>query len=350
MIHELLWASALAMGLLVVLLAVGAIAHAVWVQLRLEPRARRIRRATGALTQLFLGGQDVARTVDAVGALPIRQQTELLGSLARAVSGEQRIMIRDVAARVGLTATGARWTRSANPTRRLRGVRIVANVGAGHDDLATLLADRSDQVRAEAVRLVVNDPTADGVLGLLRLLGDDHPGVAFAAKDALVRCGGATGVTLSGLDPDELDPRTLTDLLDVAVQVAHISLEPLADALLRHTDPVVRAGAIRLTAGIGATVATTTLVDLLDDDEVRVRAAAADGLGRLNHWPATPRLAARLADPAWDVRLAAGLALRRMGAPVGSTCVGRWATPTPSHATWPARSSTCPNSASRAER
>ena len=46
-----------------------------------------------------------------------------------------------------------------------------------------------------------------------------------------------------------------------------------------------------------------------------VRAAAAQALGKLRHWPAAAALAALLRDRAWEVRRAAGFALRALGAP-----------------------------------
>ncbi|MPZ74334.1 MAG: hypothetical protein GEU74_14105, partial [Nitriliruptorales bacterium] len=51
----------------------------------------------------------------------------------------------------------------------------------------------------------------------------------------------------------------------------------------------------------------------LDDPDAAVRAAAVEGLGSLGHWPSAPSLSDRLGDPAWPVRRAAGLALRRLG-------------------------------------
>jgi HEAT repeat protein len=57
------------------------------------------------------------------------------------------------------------------------------------------------------------------------------------------------------------------------------------------------------------------LIELLEDDDPSVRAAAAQGLGRMQHWKAASLLSSRLRDSAWRVRRAAGLALRSIGAP-----------------------------------
>ncbi|MCC5949747.1 MAG: HEAT repeat domain-containing protein [Nitriliruptoraceae bacterium] len=315
MIRDLLWSAGLALVGLVLLLAIGSLAHAVWVRVREPHRAGRVRAATGALTQLSLGTGTLEGAVEAVAALGIRQQTELFGALGRAVSGQQLATITLVAERVGLTATGERWTQSTNPTRRLRGVRILSNVGAGPSSLSALLQDRSAAVRAESVRLVVNDPTEPGIVRLLGLLADGEPAVAFAAKDALVRCGAATSAVLQRRGATDVAPHTVPDLLDVAVQVAHVAMAPMAAELAAHSDPRVRVGAVRLTAAIGAAASAATLTASLTDDDGAVRAAAAAGIARVGHWPATPQLAACLSDPAWDVRLAAGLSLRRLGAP-----------------------------------
>jgi hypothetical protein len=44
-------------------------------------------------------------------------------------------------------------------------------------------------------------------------------------------------------------------------------------------------------------------------------ACPARALGRIEHWPSAPRLGALLSDGVWEVRSAAGLALRALGAP-----------------------------------
>jgi HEAT repeat protein len=57
------------------------------------------------------------------------------------------------------------------------------------------------------------------------------------------------------------------------------------------------------------------LTELLKDSDSRVRAAAANGLGRMQHWPAASQLAESLRDATWHVRRDAALALRAIGAP-----------------------------------
>ena len=61
---------------------------------------------------------------------------------------------------------------------------------------------------------------------------------------------------------------------------------------------------------------------MLDDDDARVRTAAAASLGQLGHWPAAVSLKRCLRDPSWDVRRAAALALRGLG-PVGEILLRR---------------------------
>ncbi|MCW3016357.1 MAG: rane protein of unknown function, partial [Solirubrobacterales bacterium] len=53
----------------------------------------------------------------------------------------------------------------------------------------------------------------------------------------------------------------------------------------------------------------------LADADAGVRAAAARSLGAAGHWTAAGKLRRALGDPAWEVRRAAGLALRALGAP-----------------------------------
>jgi cobalamin biosynthesis protein CbiG len=64
------------------------------------------------------------------------------------------------------------------------------------------------------------------------------------------------------------------------------------------------------------------LVQLLEDPDPRVRAAAAAGLGQTALWAAAPQLLQHLHDPDWSVRRSAAAALRRLG-PVGRLCLRR---------------------------
>jgi HEAT repeat protein len=57
------------------------------------------------------------------------------------------------------------------------------------------------------------------------------------------------------------------------------------------------------------------LVEHLEDGSPDVRAAALRALGRIGHWPRAPEMADRMRDTSWDVRRAAGLALRDLGSP-----------------------------------
>jgi HEAT repeat protein len=65
----------------------------------------------------------------------------------------------------------------------------------------------------------------------------------------------------------------------------------------------------------GVEQSTEVLLQMLSDGAPVVRAAAAQGLGRLGYWPAVQALRLALADSAWLVRQSAALALRSLGAP-----------------------------------
>jgi HEAT repeat protein len=69
-----------------------------------------------------------------------------------------------------------------------------------------------------------------------------------------------------------------------------------------------------LLGAIGGAEAAARLIELLSDDDARVRAGAASALGRMRYWQAGSLLAERLRDQRWRVRREAGLALRALGA------------------------------------
>ena len=77
-----------------------------------------------------------------------------------------------------------------------------------------------------------------------------------------------------------------------------------------------RAGpAATLVGAIGGGPAIGLLLRLLGDEAPEVRAAAARGLGKAEHWPAAAVLAGLLGDSSCAVRREAGVALRRLGSP-----------------------------------
>jgi HEAT repeat protein len=85
--------------------------------------------------------------------------------------------------------------------------------------------------------------------------------------------------------------------------------------LTDNGDPIVRERAVALIGAIGELDGAEAVTRRLEDAVAAVRTAAARALGFMKHWPAAPAIAGLLRDRSWEVRHAAGLALRDLGSP-----------------------------------
>jgi hypothetical protein len=269
---------------------------------RRRRQADALRRARELLRLAVLGEAPLDLAGAALRRLPLD------GGLA----GLERL--RQIAEAAGVCARARGWCRSRRWWRRVRGLRLLAQLGADRATLPRLLDDPHPAVRAAAADVVALPVPPQVVARLLTMLDDPDALCRFSAKAALLRAGrgGATGVC-DYLDADRI-PQPVAALA-VAVTLADPSFVRPA---LRHStaeDPAVRRGAAALLARTGGDLVTARLTRLLGDPDAGVRAAAAEALGEVGHWPAAAALADALRDPVWDVRCAAAVTLRRLGPP-----------------------------------
>jgi hypothetical protein len=309
--------------LVLVLLAEAAVVLGVLLALvgRVAVTSRRRRRHADALRGArellrlaVLGEAPPDRAVATLRLLPLDRGLAVLLELATSVGGAGLERLRQIAEAAGVCARARGWCRSRRWWRRLRGLRLLAQLGADRAALPRFLDDPHPAVRAAAADAVAPPVPPQVVARLLTMLDDPDTLCRFSATAALLRAGrgGATGVC-DYLDADRV-PQPVAALA-VAVTLADPRFVRPA---LRHStaaDPAVRRGATALLARTGGDPVTARLTQLLGDPDAGVRAAAAEALGELGHWPAAAVLADALRDPAWDVRCAAAVTLRRLGPP-----------------------------------
>ncbi|MBN4074280.1 HEAT repeat domain-containing protein, partial [bacterium AH-315-D21] len=111
------------------------------------------------------------------------------------------------------------------------------------------------------------------------------------------------------------DEQATVALLEVVVLIAEPGCEEIAQRLSSHPSSRIRELCAELFVRLGGDDATTTLVQMLDDDSYVVRKASAKALGDLQHWPAATRMAELLDEARWPVRIEAALSLAKFGAP-----------------------------------
>lgn len=282
-------------------------------------RARRhaagVRAAKDALRTVVLAEASPQAGADALRALPNDLAIAVLHERARTVSGEALVRLQQAAAGAGITTHARRLAEDRRWWRRLRGVRLLAELQTDARIPARLLDDGHPAVRAAAAAAVSREGSPGAPARLLVMLDDPDPLCRFTAKAALIRAGSsAAGPLRAYLQEARVPPRPV-EALEVATVLCDPSFVEPALRLSAARNPRTRRAATALLARAAGEAATRRIMELLEDPDARVRAQAARGLGDLRHWPAAPALHRTTGDPAWEVRSAAAIALRRIGAP-----------------------------------
>ena len=254
------------------------------------------------------------REMTELRALSASEGIRLFFDVAPSVGRVEREWLRQVAVDLGLVQVALGRIASQRWWRRLSGARFLSLIGAEPVVMERLSADPDPAVRAASATFLAHYPTPSGVDALVDMLGDPSAVSRFAARDALMRLGAtATPVIVSRLA--QVDERRAISLLEVACAAPSHEYITAAEARFDDERPTVRRLVARLLRGMGGAFASKRLVVMLRDDADSVREAAVEALGFLNHWPASPSVAALLDDPSSRVRLAAALALGRFGPP-----------------------------------
>ena len=312
------WVGAVLFGeLAVVLLGLALlVSHGLLSRVRDRVNRRRLKRGRRALAQALgvaVADQQPEDQV-ALSRLSVSQQTALIAELQPSLTLSQRRELANIGRGAAIEARGLRLSRSRRWRRRLRGARLLTLLGRGEQAMPALLADPSPPVRAQAAEWAAEHPSAEVVRDLVEMLVTSDPATRFAVKDALLRIRGPTLEPLIealGTASGEAAAR----LLEVAQWLPDPRLADPAIRLAADPDERTRTEAVRLLGAIGGAEAVLALDGALVDRAAGVRAAAAEAHGRLGLWQATSRLAELLRDESWDVRSAAGRALRVLGSP-----------------------------------
>ena len=313
--HSLLQAVLLAEGAALTAGLVVLVAHAVRTERRRRRHDTAVAQTRRRVQRSITEAGAIQGAAAAVAALPLGLAIPVLLDLIDSVTGQARHRLHDVARLAGIEARARTWCRSRRWWRRLRGLRLLARLDGSDELIAALLGDPHPAVRAAAADAVSGHRvTPDSVDTLLVMLDDPDPACRFAAKSTLLGAGRVLIGALRSYLENPAAPRVV-DALEIAVEVAGPELVAAAAPWSTHERDEIRARVAVLVAAAAGAGGIETLQRLLRDRAPAVRAAAATGLGALGHWPAAGELAQALEDRSWDVRLAAGLALRLLGPP-----------------------------------
>ena len=251
-----------------------------------------------------------------LGGASRRRHGIALTSLGQHVTGQQRDQLRGWAEAVGLDRWARRGTRAPRATRRVASVSMMSTLGIDEEQRLRACLDRNPRVRMCAAETDFAVASQDRVDRLIGLTTDSSPRVRFAARDSLARLGGTVAPSLLPFlsSPDRA---VATAALEVAQTTPHAVLLPAALALSQRGRSVPELlQALRLLSRLDCSERVPVLRDALADPDPSIRAVGADGLRRAKAVSCASALSERLRDPSWEVRRAAGRALRELG-PVG---------------------------------
>ncbi len=175
------------------------------------------------------------------------------------------------------------------------------------------LANDDEEIRRLAVERLAPLSAPEAMPRLLECLGDSGWRVRKAAVERLADAPGEWGVdeTLVSALSDGENPGRRNSAVEALVRRGESAVEPLLVAT-RDEDVDVRKQAVDTLAGIGAPRSLDRLLEMLDDVDANVAAAAADALGAIGDEDVAPDLV-RVATRDGDDPLLAFSALQALG-------------------------------------
>lgn len=297
------------------LVALGTLfGHAVWQRTQEARYAERMDQARTMLTTALGSGALSAEDVALFRRLPIARQAWLLSEWGSNLSGRGSAVVSSLSQQLGMVRAAERMCLSWRWAQRVRGVRILTMLAEGSTVVPTLFDDRSAVVRSQVAYWAATHPTPDTIAALLRMLGDRDRFCRFAAMDALHRMGTVVIEPLVEFVTSQRGP-TVDHAMAVISVMGHEHFLHVGTAMMTADSPVARAFAAKVLGAVGGVAHVPFLLAKLADSVAGVREAAVQAIGGIGHWQSSPKVAQLLLDPEWNVRRAAGLSLRDLGAP-----------------------------------
>ena len=288
--------------------------HGVWLFLTEKRQRRQSKVARDSLAQIVTRGTVHVEQIETLKSLPPDVQVLAFLEISRNLTGTGKERLRFAAQQIGVIDRARKLCTSRLWQRRLRGARILSQLDVADPLVQALLADKHPAVRAQAAEWAASQPSVPVISSMLALLADQATQARFAVQNALLRMGSVVAEPL-GVFLESQSGRAAEAGLRVAESLAEPSFGPSALRLSRAEDIGIRVAAAKLLGAIADAAAAERLMEMMGDVEARARAAAAEALGRMQHWQAGSRLATGLRDRTWRVRRESGLALRSIGAP-----------------------------------
>jgi hypothetical protein len=275
--------------------------------------ARRRERVLDVLSVVLFESDDEAEAVHGqVMELPRRPLLVVLQSLALDLDGGAQARLQQLVRTAGIERFIRRRAGSSRWRMRVQAAQLHYLVTHPDFDRSALLADKRPIVRARAVETLTTAQISVHIDEVMTMLNDEFGAVRLAAQQTLLRAGPVAVPRLIG--HLEGNPANVLRALEVAANLPDPRLVQVLDGHARSRDPIVRAMAAKALGNGSGSTAIDTLHGLLDDPEPNVRAMAIESLARLESVASVSLIGRALADRAFHVRRAAGLALDELGA------------------------------------
>lgn len=245
---------------------------------------------------------------------------QALADYHRAVAGPDRVVLDELAQRLGITellaqrAIGARWRPN-----RLRALSALVDLAtpAHREVFRQLLSDPNSHIRVNAVRGLSRIRDIGAVPQVLDMATGMRQWEAARAIDALSEMGAAAATpTIDWIQAQRAGDDPALEVVALAARLLGLlgvpDAEPVLIDLLGSGVSEWRITAASALEHAGSEVAIEPLRLALHDDDWRVRARAVVALGALAEPAVLPEVAQLLTDRQWWVRQNAASALTKL--------------------------------------
>jgi HEAT repeat protein len=310
-----------ALNVSMILATVGAKALRAVRERRLADRKKRLEPP---LYDFLAAGEEVPRMLTQAKGEDGEVLSALIVELLATLRGADRERLVRLAGELGLVERDLTRLRSR---RRWRRARAAENLGffGGPDvapQLAALLSDEDETVRAVAARALSRIGTPEAARALARILSDPSELTSLRAAENLERIGPlAVEPLVELLGTEERRAQVLAARILGNLRVAE-ARPALREAIRRRWNTDLRAQATLALGKIGNPEDVPAILEASEDRSWPVRAQAANALEIIGDTSTIPALERLALDGEWWVRLNASRALVNMG-PEGERTLAR---------------------------
>jgi HEAT repeat protein len=166
------------------------------------------------------------------------------------------------------------------------------------ETLLSNLQDIDTDVRRAAAEGLERFPSDETIDALVNALSDPNRGVAEASENSLLSIRGVQAIkkVIPLLSSEQPNLRNFA--FEILSEIGGDSLDDITE-LLKNNDKDIRKFATDILGELAEPLAVQPLIDSLDDEDINVAAAAAEGLGKIRDKRAIPELIKRLESDVW---------------------------------------------------